>query len=103
MFSNKMVKLLSIIIIFVLGNILLLQFQSNLIGVLGLNHYNLIVYGTYFIVGLFIFDIGNMHRLHDDIHHGFAQLFCCLCPYFHLVGIGWILGFVFRKKIKTLF
>lgn len=33
MFSSKMVKLLSIIIIFVLDNILLLQFQSNLIGV----------------------------------------------------------------------
>ena len=38
MFSSKMVKLLSIIIIFVLDNILLLQFQSNLIGVLGINH-----------------------------------------------------------------
>ena len=52
MFSSKMVKLLNIIIIFVLGNILLLQFQSNLIGVLGINHYNIIVYGAYFIVGL---------------------------------------------------
>ena len=52
MFSSKMVKLLNIIIIFVLYNILLLQFQSNLIGSLGINHYNLIVYGAYFIVGL---------------------------------------------------
>lgn len=38
MFSSKMVKLLNIIIIFVLDNILLLQFQSNLIGSLGINH-----------------------------------------------------------------
>ena len=52
MFFNKIFKLLNIIIIFVLYNILLLQFQSNLIGVLGINHYNLIVYGAYFIVGL---------------------------------------------------
>ncbi len=52
MFSSKMVKLLNIIIIFVLDNILLLQFQSNLIGVLGIDKYNMIVYGAYFIVGL---------------------------------------------------
>lgn len=52
MFFNKIFKLLNIIIIFVLYNILLLQFQANLIGVLGINHYNLIVYGAYFIVGL---------------------------------------------------
>ena len=52
MFSSKMVKLLNVIIIFVLGNILLLKFQSSLIDSLGINHYNLIVYGAYFIVGL---------------------------------------------------
>lgn len=44
-----------------------------------------------------------MHRLYDDIHYGFAQLFCGLCPYFHLVGISWILGSIFRKEVKALF
>ena len=52
MFPSKMVKLLNIIIIFVLGNILLLRFQSNLIGMPGIDKYNMIVYGAYFIVGL---------------------------------------------------
>ena len=52
MFPSKMVKLLNIIISFVLGNILLLRFQSNLIGMLGIDKYNMIVYGAYFIVGL---------------------------------------------------
>ena len=52
MFSSKMVILLIIMFIFVLDYILLLKFQSNFIGVLGINHYNLVVYGAYFIVGL---------------------------------------------------
>ena len=114
MFSSKMVKLLNIIIIFVLGNILLLQFQSNLIGVLGINHYNLVVYGAYFIVGLvssywcigviYLFlilaiCIGFMTIFITGLH-SYSVVYALISILLGLVGY-WVL--FFRKEIKTLF
>ena len=52
MLSNKIAKLLASTIIFILYNFLLRKFQSNLIYVLGIDNYNIIVYGAYFIVGI---------------------------------------------------